>query len=58
MIKSKSGSSKRKLSCPLSVSISVKLTFLDKEFKIFAIALFSDVGNNQSEVKDIIKCLI
>ena len=48
----KSGSSKRNASCPLSVFISKKQDFALIDFKAERIVLVSNVGNNQSEVKE------
>src|SRR4029077_19655517 len=47
-----SGSSSRKESCPLSVTISTKLTVAPAALSACAMRLFSGVGNSQSLVKD------
>ncbi len=46
------GSSSRKASWPLSVSISTKLTLAAAAFRARTISLLSAVGNSQSEVND------
>src|SRR5215813_10054048 len=48
-----SGSSSRKASCPLSLSISTKLTFAATAFNAWTTARLSEVGNSQSLVKEI-----
>src|SRR6185312_14790422 len=48
-----SGSSSRKASWPLSLSISTKLTFAAVALSAWAMRLFSGVGNSQSLVKEI-----
>src|SRR5262249_46075256 len=48
-----SGSSSRKASWPLSVSISTKETLAAAAFSACTMARFSRVGNSQSEVKEI-----
>ena len=51
----KSGISNKKESCPLSDFISTKLTSAPIAFKAITISLFSEVGYNQSEVKEMTK---
>src|SRR5262249_39001395 len=48
-----SGSSSRKASCPLSVAISAKETRAPAALRACTIARDSEVGNNQSLVKEI-----
>src|SRR5207253_10941690 len=48
-----SGSCSKKASCPLSVSISTKLTLAATAFSAWTSCRLSDVGNNQSLVKEI-----
>src|SRR5690606_36081309 len=47
-----SGSSSRKASCPLSLSISTKLTEAPAALSAWTTAREPEVGNSQSEVKD------
>src|SRR3546814_4135065 len=47
-----SGSSSRKASWPLSVSISTKLTLAAAALSARTISLFSGVGNSQSDVDE------
>src|SRR5690606_2473186 len=47
-----SGSSSRKASCPLSVTISAKETRAFEAFRACTMARDSDVGNSQSDVKE------
>ena len=51
----KSGISNKNESWPLSDVISANPTFFPIEFNAITISRFSDVGYNQSEVKDIMK---
>src|SRR5882724_3695519 len=51
-IANSSGSSNRKASCPLSVTISANDTRARPALRACTIARESDVGNNQSEVKE------
>src|SRR5579862_4543826 len=58
MVAKSSGSSRRKASCPRSVSISTKLTLAAAAFKAWAMRLFSAVGKSQSLVKEMMqKCV-
>src|SRR5439155_2101306 len=50
-----SGSCSRKASCPLSVSISTKLTLAATAFSACTSARLSDVGNSQSLVKEMMQ---
>ena len=52
-----SGSRSKKVSCPLSDLISVKLTLAPAIFRAFTIFLLSEVGYNQSLEKEITKKL-
>ena len=51
----KSGTSNRKESWPLSVFISTKPTSAPIALSAITISLFSEVGYNQSEVKEMMK---
>src|SRR5690606_9393001 len=55
MVANSSGSSSRKASWPLSVSISTKLTLAATAFRAWTISRLSGVGNNQSLVKEATK---
>ena len=54
----KSGTSNKKESWPLSDVISANPTFFPIAFNAITISRFSDVGYNQSDVKEMIKNLV